>query len=109
MAQTMVQINFTINVSGAEYTEAVAPLAETVADMPGLHWKVWLLNEAERTAGGVYLFADEAAAQAYLDSPLIAQVKAAPILSDFRVAQSGVVDDLTAITRGPVAANVVEA
>ncbi len=109
MAQTVVQINFTISVSGTEYTQAVAPLAETIADTPGLQWKVWLLNESERTAGGVYLFADEASAQSYLDSALIAQVKAAPILSDFRVAQSSIVDNLTAITHGPLAAGVVQA
>lgn len=109
MAQTIVQINFKINVSGAEYTQAVAPLAETIADTAGLQWKIWLLNEAEGSAGGVYLFADEDSAQTYLDSPLIAQVKSAPILSDFRVSQSGVVDNLSAITYGPLAAGIVQA
>ena len=89
MAQSLVEINFKLTVSGAEYEQAVAPLAQTVADVDGLQWKIWLLNEQAHEAGGVYLFADGASARAFLDSPLVAQVKSAPILSDFRTAQFG--------------------
>jgi hypothetical protein len=103
MAQSLVEINFKLTVSGAEYEQAVAPLAQTVADVDGLQWKIWLLNEHEHEAGGVYLFADAASARAFLESALVAQVKSAPILSDFRTAQFDMIDSLTAITRGPVA------
>jgi hypothetical protein len=103
MAQSLVQINFKLTVSGAEYEQAVAPLAQTVADVDGLQWKIWLLNEHEHEAGGVYLFADLASADAFLESSLVAQVKSAPILSDFRTAQFDLIDNLTTITRGPVA------
>jgi hypothetical protein len=72
----------------------------------GLQWKIWLLNEHDHEAGGVYLFADGASARAFLDGPLVAQVKTAPILSDFRTAQFDLIDSLTAITRGPVAEDV---
>ena len=37
----------------------VAPLAEQYAAVPGLRWKIWIINEAEGEAGGIYLFDDE--------------------------------------------------
>lgn len=109
MAQSLVQVNFKLMVSGAEYEQAVAPLAQTMADVDGLQWKIWLLNEQAHEAGGVYLFADGASARAFLESALVAQVKNAPILSDFRTAQFELIDNLTAITRGPVAEAVRDA
>ena len=66
MAQSLVEINFKLTVSGAEYEQAVAPLAQTVADVGGLQWKIWLLNEHTHEAGGVYLFADGDSARAFL-------------------------------------------
>ena len=103
MAQSLVEIKFKLTVPGAEYEQAVAPLAQTVADVGGLQWKIWLLNEHTHEAGGVYLFADGDSARAFLDSSLVAQVKSAPILSNFRTAQFDLIENLTAITHGPIA------
>jgi len=104
MAKTIVQIGFKLAVPSAEYERAVAPMAEAIANVDGLEWKIWLLNATESTAGGVYLFADEAAAQAFVAGSLVAQVKDAPIVRDLRAELFSVLEDLTAITRGPVAA-----
>jgi hypothetical protein len=104
MAKTIVQICFKLAVPSAEYERAVAPMAEAIANVDGLEWKIWLLNAAERTAGGVYLFTDEAAAEAFLTGPLVAQVREAPIIRELRAELSGVIEDLTALTRGPVTA-----
>jgi hypothetical protein len=104
MAKTVVQIGFRLAVPSADYERAVAPMAEAIANVDGLEWKIWLLNEAECTAGGVYLFADETAAHAFLAGSLVAQVKDAPIVRDLRAELFGVLEDLTTITRGPVAA-----
>ena len=100
----IVQLNFTLTIAGAEYEQAVRPLAEDFAATPGLRWKIWLLNEAEREAGGIYLFDDEAAAQQFLGGPLAAQVVAAPFHTGLRVRQFAVMEGLTETTRGPVAA-----
>ena len=86
MAPTVVQISFKLNMSGKDYAQAITPLAQAVADVAGLQWKIWLLNESTREAGGIYLFEDEHAANAFLSGPLIAQ------LTNAR----------TSITRGPV-------
>ncbi len=102
MSGKLLQLNFKFNVSGTEYEQAVSPLAGEFAALPGLRWKVWILNEAEQEAGGIYLFDDEASMNAYLEGPLAAQVTSHPALSDFSVKKFDVMDDVTAITRGPV-------
>ena len=102
MSGRILQLNFKFSVSGAEYEEAVSPLANEIAAVAGLRWKVWLMNEAESEAGGIYLFDDEASVKAYLEGPIVAQVTSHPALSDFSVKQFDVMENVTAITRGPV-------
>jgi hypothetical protein len=102
MSVKLLQLNFKFSVSGAEYEQAVAPLAHEFAAVPGLIWKVWILNEAEQVAGGIYLFDDKVSMKAMLEGPLAAQVIGHPALSDFSVKQFDVMEDVTAITRGPV-------
>ena len=96
------QLNFKFNVSGAEYEQAVSPLASQFATVAGLRWKIWMINEEEQEAGGIYLFDDEASVKEFLEGPLAAQVTSHPALSDFSVKQFDVMEDQTAITRGPV-------
>ena len=102
MAQQLLQINFKFNVSRAEYEQLADQLAHAFAELDGLRWKVWLMNEAEQEAGGIYLFEDEAALQAYLDGPLAAQVMAHPALSGISAKPFGLLGGPTATTRGPI-------
>ena len=102
MSGKIVQINFKFNVPRRDYEQAVSPLAGEIAAVAGLHWKVWLMNETESEAGGIYLFDDEAMVEAYLEGPIVAQVTSHPALSDFSVKQFDVMDKLTEVTRGPV-------
>lgn len=51
---------------GDEMTEAMEDLARSIAEQPGLIWKIWTANEATGEAGGVYLFEDAFSAEAYL-------------------------------------------
>lgn len=104
MNGTILQLNFKFSVTAAAYTEAVTALADSFAALPGLRWKVWMIDEAGHEAGGIYLFDDAASCAAFLSGPLAAQVTAHPALSDFSVKRFEVMPELTAITRGPVAA-----
>ncbi len=54
MAARIVQLNFKFGVSAADYAGTVKPMAEDFAAVPGLRWKVWLMNEKESEAGGIY-------------------------------------------------------
>ena len=102
MSATVLQINFKFNVSPAELAEGFAPLAEPIAKVPGLRWKIWSLNEDTSEFAGIYLFDDQESLQAYLEGPIIAQVSAHPALSDISAKQFGVIDEFSAITRAPI-------
>ena len=51
---------------GAEMSAALQDLATSIAQEPGLIWKIWTENEATHEAGGIYLFQDRPSAEAYL-------------------------------------------
>lgn len=102
MAPTIVQFNFKLNMSGKEYERAIATLAQAMADVAGLEWKIWLLNESTHEAGGICLFENEDAANAFLHGPLVAQVTSAPSITEFHTMQLDVLRTLTLITRGPI-------
>jgi hypothetical protein len=102
MTARVLQLNFKFSISGAEYEQAAASLASEFADVAGLRWKVWLLNESENEAGGLYLFDSDSSLQAFLSGPLAARVMSLPVLSDFSAKQFDVMADVSAITRGPV-------
>jgi hypothetical protein len=102
MSSKILQISFHLNVPRAEFEEIARSLAHDFAQLPGLTWKIWLMNETEREAGGIYLFEDASSLQAYLEGPLAAAVMSHPALSDLVAKQFDVIEDCTAITRGPV-------
>lgn len=102
MSDTIMQLNFKYDVSAEDYIGAVDPLAGQFAALPGLRWKIWMINEDESEAGGIYMFESPADVQAFLDSELAAAVTSHPALRDFSVKTFAVMPDQTAVTRGPV-------
>jgi hypothetical protein len=102
MTPKILQLNFKFSVTGEQYTQAVSALADQFAALPGLIWKIWMINDADQVAGGIYFFQDEESLKAYLDGPLAAQVMSHPALSDFDAKIFDVMDAVTAVTRGPV-------
>lgn len=102
MSQKILQINFKFHVSSTEYETAVTPLAEPIAAVPGMLWKVWLMNEADQEAGGIYLFEDGKSLDAYLNSEIVAGIVSHPALSDFSVKQFELMSAVSEVTRGPV-------
>jgi hypothetical protein len=41
-------------------------LAESINHEPGIIWKIWTESEQDKLGGGIYLFEDKSAANAYL-------------------------------------------
>jgi hypothetical protein len=99
MAAKILQINYRLNGPRVEYEKENLPYAQPIADIPGLRWKVWIIDEARSEAGGIYLFDDDAAVQAFVDGPIIAEMRGDPTLS---IKAFDVITELTTITRGPV-------
>ena len=100
----ILQINFKLNVSATEYQKICESVAHTIADAPGLVWKVWLLNEQDGEAGGIYLFEDEQSLAAYLSGPIIRQIKSLPQLREISARRFEIMPELTVVTHGPVPA-----
>jgi len=98
----ILQINFKLNVPTAEYHRICESIAQAIADVPGLRWKVWLLNEQEKEAGGIYLFQDERALNNYLSGPIVTQIKSHPALQELSAKRFDVMEEVTAMTRGPI-------
>ncbi|KAB2966274.1 MAG: YdhR family protein [Thermoanaerobaculia bacterium] len=102
MSQKLLQVNMNFSVPHSDLEAAWLQVAQPIADTQGLRWKVWLMNAAAGEAGGIYLFESEGAAQAYLEGPIVAALKASPGISNIRAKLFDVLGDHTAITRGPV-------
>lgn len=100
MSVRILQINYKLAAPRAAYEAENLPYGQPIADLPGLRWKVWIINEATGEAGGIYLFDDAAAVRGFMEGPIVAEMQADPTLS---IKAFDVIADLTAITRGPVA------
>ena len=103
----IVQLNFKFKNSASEVKKHWLGGAQTFApngEVKGLLWKIWLINEAEKSAGGIYLFKDEASAQAYMNGPIVAGAKTCPGCSayDMEIKMWDILPEHTKISRGPV-------
>ena len=102
MSKTIVQINYKINASLADFTAFVTPMAEPIGSFPGLLWKIWLVNEAEHEAGGIYLFESREAAQVFVDNP-VKDFAAHPMIGALNSKFFEPDEVLSKVTRGPLA------
>jgi len=103
----IVQLNFKFKNPASEVEKHWLGGAKTFApngEVKGLLWKIWLVNEAEKTAGGIYLFKDEASAQAYVNGPIVAGAPKCPGCSiyDMEIKVWDILLEHTKISRGPV-------
>lgn len=103
MSQQILQLNFKFGVSRKEYENVCASLSQSFAEVPGCQWKIWLMNEANSEAGGIYLFNDEEALEKFKSSELASSVLNHPALSDFSIKKFDVLSEPSLVTRGPIA------
>ena len=105
MAEKALQVNFKYNVPIEPLMEGTLKSADEIAAKPGLRWKIWIYNDETKEAGGLYLFEDDASADAYIEW-LTAALERNPVASDITVRKFDINEAATAITRGPVAERV---
>src|SRR3954471_11110137 len=102
MPQYILQVNLTFSIPRTDPAAAWLGVAQPIAETPGLQWKVWLMNEAAHEAGGIYLFESKAAAEAYMGGPIVAALKASPVVSNINAKVFEVMGPHSAITRAPL-------
>ncbi|GAC1423601.1 MAG: monooxygenase [Flavisolibacter sp.] len=106
MQQQILQINFNFNTSAKEYENIVGPLAKEFSDVPGCQWKIWLLNDEKKEAGGIYLFESKDSMRTFKQSPLVASVLAHPGLNNFSVKEFDIMEEVSMVTRAPLSVEV---
>jgi hypothetical protein len=102
MSATILQINYKLNMPKADYLARASQVAQPIAAVAGLQWKIWLVNETEGEAGGIYLFDSPESAQHFLEGPIIATLKANPQFSDVTAKLFEAAEAVSQITRGPI-------
>jgi hypothetical protein len=108
MSKQIVEINFNYTVPRSDLENAFRLSATPIANAPGLIWKIWVINEAEKEAAGVYLFEDESSARNYVMGEIVTELKASPAVRNASVKQFGILEELTKVTRGPITRGLVE-
>ena len=98
----LVQVNYSFDMAVDDYVSAAAPYADAVAAVPGLRWKIWLVDPERSEGAGIYLFDDVIQAKAYIEGPLLKPFLEHPSIGNVSVKLLHVLDEPTAITRGPV-------
>jgi hypothetical protein len=77
--------------------------AEKIADLPGLRWKLWGYDDSQHVAESVYLFDGEENARAWGDGPMRSALGSHPGIRDIEVRYYDVDEQLSALTRAPLA------
>ncbi len=85
---------------GAELASQFSGLALSIADEPGLVWKIWTESPERGEAGGIYLFSDQASAEAYL--AMHSQRLAAAGVTGIRSRIFAINAELSALDRAPL-------
>jgi hypothetical protein len=102
MGKQLLQLNFKFGMPREEYERMMNEMASTFADVQGLVWKVWLMDEENKGAGGIYMFDSEASLNDFLAGDLAAQVTSHPAFSDMNARPFEVLAGPSRTTRAPL-------
>ena len=81
-----------------ELKKIMPAVAPKFSEIPGCSWKIWLINEEQKEAGGVYLFESATELEQFLNSGLLASVKQNPAFSNFQTSLFDVSEQASIIT-----------
>jgi hypothetical protein len=101
----ILQINFKYNTSTPEFKKQMIDVAPLLASVKGLKWKIWSIDEMNQEASGYYLFESESELNTYLKDVFFVGMGNNPTVSNIVVKKLEILEEPTAITRGPIVAN----
>ena len=102
MTKTILTTKFNFNMPTEEIKKIMPAVAPEFSGIPGCCWKIWLINEDHREAGGVYLFESASELKQYLRSDLFASVVNNPAFSNLQTNTFSVVEAASVITGAPL-------
>jgi hypothetical protein len=101
-ASTILHLRFKLRVPPDVLLAKSREAANVIASVEGLIWKIWVMQEEEFELGGIYLFANREAAEAYLNHPVIQALCLNPAVVSTQSQIWDIEDSLSAITRAPL-------
>ena len=100
MVKKILQVNFKYKLTEEELLKRYDAAYDYFVKLEGLEWKIWLHNPATKTTGAIYLFKDEKSVKDYLNSDMVARIKANYFDVEMKVFD--ILPKYTNATRGPV-------
>ena len=98
-------INFGLEgISEENYLGLAETIAPAFSDLPGLVSKTWLADSETNTYGGVYVWRDREAMEAYKQTDIFKGIGNNPYFANIAVKDFAVMESPTRVTRGPVEA-----
>lgn len=92
-------VTFKTHASQEQFTAATAEHVPLFAELDGLLAKIWINDPESETYGGIYLFRDRAALDAYLESGVFQSILAEKNFEGTSWRSYEVLDELTAGTQ----------
>jgi hypothetical protein len=99
---TVLHLRFKLRVPPDVLLAQCGEAATIIASVDGLIWKIWVLQKKESEMGGIYLFANREAAEAYLNHPVIQAVRNNPAVVSSHSEFWNVESSLSSLTRVPL-------
>jgi hypothetical protein len=102
MKKKVLTTRFNYSMPTTEFKKMMPIVAPQFSAIPGCCWKIWLINEIQKEAGGVYLFESATELEQFLNSNLLVSVTSHPALSNFEAYTFGVEEEASLITGAPL-------
>ena len=93
---------FNYNIPTEELNKLMPAVARKFSEIPGCYWKIWLINEDQKEAGGVYLFESDKKLEEFLNGKLFASVADNPAFSNLQTNTFDVSEAASEITVAPL-------
>ena len=102
MAKKVFITKFNYSIPTAELKKIMPAVAPEFSAIPGCCWKIWLINEDCKEAGGVYLFESATELEQFLNSKLLASAANNPAFTNFRTHTFGIEETASVLTNAPL-------
>jgi hypothetical protein len=102
MTKKILTTKFNYSMSTEGLKKIMPATALKFLEIPGCCWKIWLINEDQKEAGGVYLFESATELEQFLNSSLFASVANNPEFSNLQINTLDVAEAASVITGAPL-------
>lgn len=98
MTQTLLTVSYDLTIPSADFLDGAPEVANVIAGLPGLVWKIWSLDRETGEGASAYLFRDRASAEAFAAGPVVAALRNGPV-RNLRLRLAPIERDLSLGTR----------